>query len=801
MPQSQIYNSNLLKEKAGTASCAELIASLPPEKRETAIREATEIFGTDEEGLLYCWPFWARPKQLPPEGDWFSWLIRSGRGFGKRIQISEEIKTVKGWKTLGDIVDGDMVYGLNGQLTNVIKAHKVTFVKKAYKLIFDTGDEIIADPEHLWYTINKLEDKRIRRGKSEMGSIKTTEEIINTLKYGGRETNHRIPIAAPLIGDIKELPIKPYTFGVWLGDGDSKSFLITTEDMDILSRIERDGYEVLPPYQTDANNRYPITNGEDPKRNKDNGRYTSNGSLSSLLKKMEVYRNKHIPAQYMDASIAQRYELLKGIMDSDGYVNKTNGWCELSTTKKIIADQVFELVSSLGIKARIYNGDATINGRYISNKYRVMFKTKKQVFSLPRKAELIKKSTSAQMSRHKNRFIVDYQEVNDIPMRCLTVDSSDGLFLITRSFIATHNTRSGAEWVRQKVQEGHRRIAIVGQTKADVRDTMVELGDSSLLNVHPDHERPEYEPSKRRVTWPNGAVAIIYSGDEPDQLRGPQHDSAWVDELAKFKYPTETWDNLEMGLRLGDNPQVCVTTTPRPIPIIKQLIEDPDTVDVKGHSKENINNLSERYIERIIGRYEGTRLGRQELEGEILDDNPNALWKRSMIENCRATQHPQLTRIVIAVDPPATKSDTSDEAGIVAVGFGIDERGYILEDASRKASPEEWAKAAITLYHKYEADRIIGEVNNGGDMVESVIRSVDKTVSYKSVRASRGKQIRAEPISSLYEQGKVSHVGTFPELEDQLCEWQPGDDSPDRLDALVWGCTELMLDEHFEILL
>ena len=360
-------------------------------------------------------------------------------------------------------------------------------------------------------------------------------------------------------------------------------------------------------------------------------------------------------------------------------------------------------------------------------------------------------------------------------------------------------TRSGAEWIRSRVDEGYTRIALVGQTKADVRDTMVELGDSSILKISPLWNMPEYEPSKRRLTWPNGAVAIIYSGDEPDQLRGPQHDSAWVDELAKFKYPQETWDNLEMGLRLGDNPQACVTTTPRPIKIIKELIKDPETVDVTGHSRENIANLSDRFVKRILNKYEGTRLGRQELAGELLDDAPGALWKREEnIEQNRVNKHPELIRIVVAVDPQATNNPESAETGIVIGGIGVDGHGYVLSDRSAKRSPQGWGSRAVLAYQEFSADRIVGEVNNGGDMVENTIRTVEngKNVSYKSVRASRGKAIRAEPVASLYERGIIHHVGTFPELEDQLCNWEPGDKSPDRLDALVWLFTELMVNEE-----
>jgi len=366
-------------------------------------------------------------------------------------------------------------------------------------------------------------------------------------------------------------------------------------------------------------------------------------------------------------------------------------------------------------------------------------------------------------------------------------------------------TRPGAELVIKWAKEGYSPIALVGETKADVRDTMVEVGDSSILSISPPWFRPEYEPSKRRVTWPNGVLGIIYSGDEPDQLRGPQHQKAWVDELAKFKYPQEAWDNLMLGLRMGNKPQAVVSTTPRPIKAIKELVKDERTETnpngrvavTRGHTLENKDNLAPDFLNYILRKYGGTRLGRQELAGEILDDNPNALWKRTQMDELRVTQHPDLARIVVAIDPAVSTGDESDDTGIIVAGIAPYMgalHGYILDDLTIKGTPDQWATAAVTGYYRHRADKVVGEVNNGGDMVEHTVRTVDKSIPFKAVHASRGKYIRAEPVSALYEQGRVHHVGFFPELEDQLCEWVPGDTSPDRLDALVWALTELMLE-------
>lgn len=371
-------------------------------------------------------------------------------------------------------------------------------------------------------------------------------------------------------------------------------------------------------------------------------------------------------------------------------------------------------------------------------------------------------------------------------------DSGDWFCYLMRSGRGAGKTRSGAEWVLERVRQGYKHIALIGQTVADVRDTMVEVGPSSILKIAKPHERPLYEPSKRRLVFPSGAIATTFSGDEPDQLRGPQFDTAWVDELAKMKYPEETWDNLEFSLRLGDKPQVFVTTTPRPIRIIKQLLKDPKTIDVRFSTLDNADNLAPQYLQRIMEKYAGTRLGRQELEGEILDDNPNALWQREVIESLRVQQHPTLVRVVTGVDPAVTSGSDSADTGIVTAGLDAAGHYFVLADSTLHGSPNEWGMAVVMAHHKHQGDRVIGEVNNGGDLVEANLRTVDRNIPYTGVRATRGKAVRAEPVAALYEQGKVHHVGVFPELEDQMCSWQPGEKSPDRLDALVWAITDLM---------
>ena len=361
-------------------------------------------------------------------------------------------------------------------------------------------------------------------------------------------------------------------------------------------------------------------------------------------------------------------------------------------------------------------------------------------------------------------------------------------------------TRTLAEWVCEQVASGQvSRIALVAATAADARDVLVE-GESGILAVAPPGCRPIYEPSKRRLTWPHGAIATTFSAEEPDRLRGPQHDAAVCDELASWSHP-QTWDILQFGLRLGRNPRCLVATTPRPTKLLRELLarEGRDVVVTRGSSYDNKANLAPAFFAQIVKKYEGTRLGRQELNAELLEDTPGALWTHGIIDASRASHVPELTRIVVAIDPAVTSGEEADETGIVVVGKDKNGHGYVLADCSGRYQPIEWAKIAITAYRTHGCDRIVAEVNNGGEMVEATLRMVEPNVPFTAVRASRGKATRAEPVSALYEQGRIHHVGAFPQLEDQMCEFTPNFNrdtvgySPDRLDALVWATTELLI--------
>jgi len=371
-------------------------------------------------------------------------------------------------------------------------------------------------------------------------------------------------------------------------------------------------------------------------------------------------------------------------------------------------------------------------------------------------------------------------------------------------------TRAGAEWVRAEVEGARpldpgrsRRVALVGETIEQVREVMV-FGDSGLLACSPPDRRPEWEAGRKRLVWPNGAVAQVFSAHEPESLRGPQFDAAWVDELAKWKRAEEAWDMLQFALRLGEHPRQVVTTTPRNVGVLKGILKNPSTVVTHAPTDANRAYLAASFLEEVKARYAGTRLGRQELDGMLLEDAEGALWTTARLEAARLDHAPQMSRIVVAVDPPVTGHAGSDECGIVVVGAVTDGppqewRAVVLEDATvTAASPDQWARAALAAMDRHGAERLVAEVNQGGDLVESVIRQIDPLVSYRAVRAARGKIARAEPVAALYEQGRVKHLRGLGALEDQMCRMTAlgyeGKGSPDRVDALVWALTDLMIE-------
>ncbi|MDR3285071.1 MAG: terminase family protein [Holosporales bacterium] len=364
-------------------------------------------------------------------------------------------------------------------------------------------------------------------------------------------------------------------------------------------------------------------------------------------------------------------------------------------------------------------------------------------------------------------------------------------------------TRTGAESVRALVDSAQsKRIALIGQTMDEAKNVMV-AGVSGILAVYPpnDPNYPKFESSKYMLTWPNGAIAQIFGADHYDCLRGPQFDLAWVDEFAKFRYPEKTYEQIMLCLRLGE-PRCIITTTPRPLLILQEILDEPQTVKTKGTTFDNVQNLSQKFVDFVKKRYGSNSFGRQELYGDLIFENPDALWKHEFIPYIQPS-YENFVRIVVAVDPAVTYGEQSDETGIIVIGRCSDGMAYVLDDASGRYAPSVWGAKVVEKYHEFQADRVVAEVNQGGDLVAEMIKSFDRSIPYTAVRASRGKIARAEPIAALYEQGKIAHVRAFQELEAQMCEYVPdfsGESralgrnsrkSPDRMDALVWGATEL----------
>ena len=375
-------------------------------------------------------------------------------------------------------------------------------------------------------------------------------------------------------------------------------------------------------------------------------------------------------------------------------------------------------------------------------------------------------------------------------------------------------TWTGAQWVREKVKEGNKRIACVSSTNSDIEKVMVK-GESGLLALCSKYDKthkgvpmgfPLWSPTKRTVFWENGAQVEFFSAEEPERLRGPNFQAAWCDELAAWKKDEDTWDMLQLCLRKGKHPKICVTTTPKSTKLVRKLLKDPKTCVTTGSTFDNSANLADVFLEVIVTQYEGTRLGRQELYAEVLEENEGALWTTDTLDGCQVDRDkvPDLTRIVVALDPAVTSNAESDMTGIVVAGVDVNGKAYILGDYTDRLSPQGWAAKAIELYHQYEADRIVAEVNQGGDMVKHTIHGEDESVPLKMVRASRGKYARAEPVAALYERGLVHHVrnpedgANLNELETQMRTWEPlgSIGSPDRLDAMVWALTELMLNGY-----
>ena len=774
---------------------------------------AAQPDGVVQEILRGEWWFVRRPDQEPPLGEWLVWLILTGRGWGKALDVATPIPTPTGWTTMGELRAGDQVLGSDGRPTTVTYATPYQWDRTCYRVVFSDGAEIVADADHQWAARTRA-DRRAKRGYR---TVTTADLLAGGLRCGP-ERQWQMPAAAPLELPDADLPVDPYVLGFWLGDGDAASSVVTIGDAD------RDEQLAL---LADAGEPYqPV--GYRPITYRPVQRLPRKDTLHARLSRLGVVDGKHIPAAYLRASRAQREALLAGLIDADGWVEHATGRIEVAGTRRALAEDVLELARTLGHRARLIESRATIDGRDVGPSLRVQWVTRAGGGRLARKT-LADRTGLGQPGRLATRYVDRIEPVDTRPVRCISVDAADQLYLAGRELLVTHNTRTGAEtlidWILANPVDvaGHpTEWAAVAETLIDGLDTLT-LGPSGLVNVLNRRGLPFklVKHPQPRIRLATGQVIHVLGADDADVGRGLNLAGAWFDELAKWRYPTASYtEGLGPALRTkmpgGTKPRIIVTTTPKPIPLLFDWTtrQDGSVVVTRGSTFANAANLSESAVQEFIRQYGTSRLGRQELFAELLKDVEGALWKHAWIANLRVTQAEadavQMTSIVVAVDPAVSDSDNADETGIVAVGRGVDGDDYVLADWSGRVVGIEAARKAWELWIEVKADALVYESNQGMDWVRDVMRQawdelkkegrVNGNPPLKGVSAMRGKRLRAEPVAARYESQHVHHVGTFEQLERQQTEWLPtSGESPDRLDALVHACTYLRDGEVAEV--
>lgn len=804
-------------------SLAEQLASLSEEE----YKEVMSQFSEEElRDLQYDPDFWLRPEQKIDDGDsdWYITAITAGRGYGKLVGIDTHIPTPNGWKVLKDIKDGDIIFDEQGMPCTVVKAHDITTPEKAYRLTFSDGSMVEAGGEHLWTTWDHQARKSFNRRnpveglpdnwpkwESTKNGVSTgigpktinTQEIVDTFRHGKRgDLNHSIPVAMPLKYSTKGLDIDPYIFGYWLGDGSADTGILTAHigDTDsIVNYAKNLGYDVKV---------YRTKDSEGVYRDVNKVRLTG---LTKQLRLLGSLKTKSIPREYIESDIEQRKQFLAGLLDSDGYIDPTNSNVEFCAMRKEHADVVFELAASLGQKPKMYEGVASIGEKKYGTKYRVMWRPTFNPFYLQRKRDGFIELGN-QKSRTMHRMIKSFEEIEPTPMRCLTVDSPNSLFLVTKAMIPTHNTLAASHWVRKKAEENPGcRIAIGGRTIGDVRRIMVS-GESGILAIHPPESRPEYKQNTGTLYWPNGTTAELHSSEAPDAARGPQYHYCVGDEFAAWKTTEDSsgatlYTNLQMATRLGRNPQILLATTPKRTLVMRDIFDRAKNSEeririIKGKTTDN-TSLSSSYLASMQRQYGNSDLARQELEGEMIEDMDGIVFSQEMLHQARnGLKLPTYGLKIIAVDPSVSANpNTSDECGIVAMASSIERdttrrRAILLQDYSLRASPDVWAQVVVDAAKEQGTKFIVVEKNQGGDLLRMVIQTKDPSLKVFTVTATKGKLKRAEPIVVAMQQGRILFDDTFPELEDQLLFYDPENSnySPDRLDAFVWGATALLVD-------
>ena len=640
----------------------------PPEFRS---REALQQLSVEELAKLLWrseWRVTARDKQWITGRAWTIAGVLAGRGFGKALALDTAVPTPSGWTTMGELRSGDVVFDEGGKPCNVVIAHRVMIDRACYRVRFSDGSEIVADEDHLWRTWDKSARKAHGRSASPTHhpEIRTTKEIAATLFADrGREVNHSIECAEALNLPDVDLPIDPYLLGCWLGDGSSGAADITSADDEIVAAFKACGWVMK--------DRRTINTGKASTwaigtvdaalvRDVSSGRMKSAGiGWLHLLRENNLLENKHVPSAYLRASRVQRLALLQGLLDTDGCIEDI-GNVEFCNTNKKLADAVYELCVSLGIKATMHEERAKLYGRDCGPKWRIHFTPYIPVFRLSRKAARIKRP-GAQSLRQGRRYIVAVDRVDSVPVRCITVDSPSRLYLVGRSMIPTHNTLTGGNWLGWEAADDPGSFnAVIAPTHADLIGVCFE-GPVGLMRTIPPELIEDYNKSEIKLKLTNGALITGFSAEKPDRLRGPQHHRVWCDELAAWQRAEDTWDMMMFGLRLGDHPQVLYTTTPKPVPLVRRLVTAVDgktNVLIRGTTYENRANLPKTFFDQLK-QYEGTTLGRQELHGELIDPEESGIIKRSWMKIWSHDKPlPVFEWIVVSLDTAFTE-DTHDK--------------------------------------------------------------------------------------------------------------------------------------------
>lgn len=798
-------------------------------------------------GIKHDWSLNRRVDQwfdIIPDPNWRTACWLAGRGYGKLVNQLTPIFTETGWKTMGEIVVGDRVLDETGNWCNVTGAYEPEVPKKAYRLHLNDGTFIEAGEEHFWFSwthqnrkqylrhykekhgksasdfpdewigyspdkelndkvleyyekygkldgvsnyvgkkVNPTTAKSILSGNYIFGRKKTTQDIVDTFYHSSRkDTNHCIPNIKPVNFPEADLPLHPKVLGYWLANGTTGSEKCSAHQEDIpflIKEFESLGYKCY----------YDSV--------KDNQVFKILGT-AQYLKSLDIYYEKTTPDIYLKASVRQRWELLQGFMTGNGGVDGAS-CVSYTSSRKNLADDVHWLAVSLGMKTyvdtRIPKYSYKVETKEGKLSYRINFVPTDQVFFLPRKANRLK-FNGEQLLKRKHRMIVSYEEIEPYPMRCISVDSKFGAYCLGKDLIVNSNTRVAAEIARWLAEtETAERIGVVCPTAHDANAVFL-YGNSGLFNVSPPWFQPEHHPTYKNVTWPGRKTQLyLFSGEDPESLRGHQFDWMILDELAAWTKGKAVWEQAILTNRLGKHPRAIVTTTPKANDLIKAVVGNPDTWTITGSTQENSDNID---VRQMVNMFEGTRMGRQELHGEILEDVEGALWKSEWIDRNRVLSPdklPDFLYIVLAIDPAMTANKNSDETGMCVAAYGVDDKYYILYADSHKETPHEWAKRALSLYDEYMVTSIVAETNQGGDLVLQNLTKLRPDISVHGVHAKRGKALRAEEIVHLYEINKVKHVGNFPKAESQMTQFNPminrdGDD--DIVDALVYSCKALM---------